>query len=71
MSGSKPTVILIAALTLLSIDVVLYPQAAANPETRYCAKPTKETEPTDCSISNIKDCRASLKEKGGGRCYKQ
>jgi hypothetical protein len=23
------------------------------------------------SIANVKDCRASLKAKGGGRCYKQ
>jgi hypothetical protein len=83
MSGSKAMIRLIAALMFLSMTVVLYPQGSAvrsqagpystpaTAETRYCAKPTKETEPPDCSFSNIKDCRASLKAKGGGRCYKQ
>jgi hypothetical protein len=81
MSGSKATGRLITTLMFLSMGVVLYPQGVrsqtgpystpATKETRYCAKPTKETEPPDCSFSNIKDCRASLKAKGGGRCYKQ
>jgi hypothetical protein len=66
-------------LIFLSMGVVLYPQGvrsqtpystAAAPD-RYCAKPSKETEPPDCSFANMKDCRASLKAKGGGRCYKQ
>jgi hypothetical protein len=76
MSGSKAT---ITRVMFLSIGVVLYPQGVrsqapySTPATadRYCAKPAKETEPPDCSFSNIKDCRASLKAKGGGRCYKQ
>jgi hypothetical protein len=80
MSGPKAMIRLLATLMLLSMGVVLYPQGVrsqgpystpATTDTRYCAKPTKETEPPDCSFSNIKDCRASLKAKGGGRCYKQ
>jgi hypothetical protein len=75
MSGSKATVRLIATLMFLSMGVVLYPQGSAvrsqaipysTPATadRYCAKPSKETEPPDCSFSNINDCRASFKGKG-------
>ncbi len=68
------------ALMFLSTAAVLYPPGVrsqtpystpATTDIRYCAKPTKETEPPDCSFSNIKDCRASLKAKGGGRCYRQ
>ena len=71
---------LLVTLMFLSMGVVFYSQAVrsqtipySTPATadRYCAKPSKETEPPDCSFSNIKDCRASLKAKGGGRCYKQ
>src|SRR5262249_3774701 len=67
---------LLAALMFFSMGVVLYPQGVrsqtgpystpATKETRYCAKPTKETEPPDCSFSNIKDCRASLKARAVG-----
>src|SRR5689334_23485640 len=80
MSGSKATVRLIATLMFLSKGAVLYPQivrsqalysTTATTDIRYCAKPTKETEPPDCSFLNVKDCRTSLKAKGGGRCYKQ
>jgi hypothetical protein len=69
-----------ATLMCLSMAIVLYPQAVqsqaipySTPATadRYCAKPSKQTEPPDCSFLNVKDCRASLKAKGGGRCYKQ
>jgi hypothetical protein len=71
MLVSKATLRLIATLMFLSMGVVLFPQGSAGAADRYCAKPAKETEPPDCSFSNIKDCRASLKAKGGGRCYKQ
>ena len=75
MSGSKAAIKLIATLTFLSMGVVVCPQGVRSQapystptttDTRYCAKPTKETEPPDCSFSNIKDCRTSLKAKGGG-----
>jgi hypothetical protein len=68
---------LLAALMFLSMAVVLYPQSStvrsqagpystrATAETRYCAKPTEETEPPDCSFSNIKE-RLSRELKGKG-----
>jgi len=43
--------------------------SAASAADRYCAKPAEATAPPDCSFSNIKDCRASLKGKAGS-CYK-
>ena len=43
--------------------------SAASAADRYCAKPAEATAPPDCSFSNIKDCRASLKGNAG-RCYK-
>ncbi len=71
MSDSKATVWLIAALMLLSMGAVLYPQGSARAAT-FCAQAagTAGTGP-DCTFSSLKECRASLKAKGGGRCYKQ
>ncbi len=71
MSGSKSTVCLMAAMMLLSVVVVLYPQSSANAAT-YCSQApgTAGTGP-NCTFTSLKDCRASLKAKGGGRCYKQ
>ena len=57
-------------MMVLLMGVILYPQGSANADT-YCAKPVGANAAPDCSFSNIKDCRASLKAKGGGRCYKQ
>jgi hypothetical protein len=71
MSGSKATVRLIATMVFLSMGFVLYPQGSANAADTYCAKAVGANAAPDCSFSNIKDCRASLKAKGGGRCYKQ
>jgi hypothetical protein len=44
-------------------------KSAASAADRYCAKSAEATAPPDCSFSNIKDCRASLKGNAG-RCYK-
>jgi len=44
-------------------------ESAASAADRYCAKSAEATAPPDCSFSNIKDCRASLKGNAG-RCYK-
>jgi hypothetical protein len=71
MSGSKATIRLIATMVFLSMGFVLYPQGSANAADTYCAKAVGANAAPDCSFSNIKDCRASLKAKGGGRCYKQ
>jgi hypothetical protein len=71
MTGSKATLWLIATTMFLSMGIVVYPQGSANGADTYCAKPVGATAAPDCSFSNIEDCRASLKAKGGGRCYKQ
>ena len=71
MTGSKATLWLIATTMFLSMGIVVYPQGSANAADTYCAKAVGADETPDCSFSNIKDCRASLKAKGGGRCYKQ
>src|SRR5262249_53206188 len=56
------------------MGVVLYPEVVrsqapystpAAPD-RYCAKPVGALEPPDCSFSNMKDCRASLKARAVG-----
>jgi len=72
MSGTKATVCLIAAMMFLSMGVVLYPQSSASAAGTYCAQSTGTagTGP-DCTFSSMKDCRASLKTKGGGRCYQK
>ena len=70
MSASKATIPLVATMMVLLMGVILYPQGFANADT-YCAKPVGANAAPDCSFSNVKDCRASLKAKGGGRCYKQ
>jgi hypothetical protein len=71
MSGLKATIWLIAAITVLSIGVVLYPQSPAN-AAAYCAQysGTAGGGP-NCTFATIKDCRAAVKAKGGGRCYKK
>jgi hypothetical protein len=70
MSGSKATVWLVATTMFLSMGIVLYPRSSNAADT-YCAKAVGANAVPDCSFSNVKDCRASLKAKGGGRCYKQ
>jgi hypothetical protein len=69
MAGSKTTLWLIATTMFLWVGVVVYSQGSAN--AADSAKAVGANEAPDCSFSNIKDCRASLKAKGGGRCYKQ
>ena len=71
MSPLKMMIRLIATTVFLSMSVVLYPQSSANAAT-YCAQSpgTAGTGP-NCTFSSMKECRAAIKAKGGGRCYKQ
>jgi hypothetical protein len=71
MIGSKAMLWLIATTMFLLMGVVVYPQGSANAADTYCAKAVGAAAAPDCSFSSMKDCRASLKGKGGGRCYKQ
>ncbi len=69
MSTSK--LALIVAMMLLSMGLVVYPQGSAN-AAKYCAqlRGATETGHPDCSFSTLHACRAHVKHKGGGHCYK-
>jgi hypothetical protein len=71
MSSSKLSVWLIATTMLLSMGFVLYPQGSASAAT-YCAQlrgATAEGHP-DCSFSTLDKCRARVRHRGGGHCYR-
>src|SRR5262249_12419800 len=71
MSSSKLPVWLIATTMLLSMGFVLYPQGSAN-AAKYCAQlrgATAEGHP-DCSFSTLDKCRARVRHRGGGHCYR-
>jgi hypothetical protein len=69
MSSSR--LALIATMTLLSMGFVLCPQGAAN-AAKFCAQlrgATAQGHP-DCSFSTLEACRARVRHRGGGHCYK-
>jgi hypothetical protein len=69
MSRSKPA--LIAVMVLLSMGFVLWPQYPAS-AAKFCMQlrgSTAAGEP-DCSFSTLDACRARVKHRGGGHCYK-
>ena len=71
MSSSKLPVWLIATMMLLPMGFVLYPQGSAN-AAKYCAQlrgATAEGHP-DCSFSTLDKCRARVRHRGGGHCYR-
>ncbi len=70
MARSK-VIHLVATTIFLSMGIVLYPQGSAN-AAAYCAQysATAGGGP-NCTFATIKDCRAAVKAKGGGRCYKK
>jgi hypothetical protein len=71
MSSSKLPAWLIATTMLLSMGFVLYPQGSAN-AAKYCAQlrgATAEGHP-DCSFSTLDKCRARVRHRGGGHCYR-
>jgi hypothetical protein len=55
--------------TILGMAVVLYGQGAVNAAT-FCAQHVGASPERDCSFSTLKECRASIRAKGGGRCYR-
>jgi len=71
MSSSKLPVWLIATMMLLSMVFVLYPQGSANAAT-YCAQLRGATAAghPDCSFSTLDKCRARVRHRGGGHCYR-
>ena len=42
---------------------------------RYCASyiggPEKAEARSNCTFASLKACRASVRERGGGKCYKK
>src|SRR5215510_5470692 len=71
MSSSKLPVWLIATMMLLSVVFVLFPQGSANAAT-YCAQLRGATAAghPDCSFSTLDKCRARVRHRGGGHCYR-
>ena len=69
MSRSKPA--LIVAMVLLSMGFVLWPQHPAS-AAKFCMQlrgSTAAGQP-DCSFSTLDACRARVRHRGGGHCYK-
>jgi len=68
MSRSKLALI---AIFILSTGFVLYPRDSAN-AAKFCMQlrgSTAAGEP-DCSFSTLDACRARVRHRGGGHCYK-
>jgi hypothetical protein len=68
MSRSKLALI---AMFILSTGFVLYPRDSAN-AAKFCMQlrgSTAAGEP-DCSFSTMDACRARVRHRGGGHCYK-
>ncbi len=61
----------LAAMMLLAMGFVLYPQGSAS-AAKFCAQlrgSTAAGQP-DCSFSSLDACRARVRHRGGGHCYK-
>jgi len=72
MSTSKSS--LIAAMMLLSMGLVVFPQGSAN-AARFCAQLRGVTPAghPDCSFRTMAACRAHVRQvrhRGGGQCYR-
>jgi hypothetical protein len=69
MSSSR--LALTVAMTLLSMGFFLCPQDSAN-AAKFCAqlRGSTATGHPDCSFSTLEACRARVRHRGGGHCYK-
>jgi hypothetical protein len=59
------------AMMILSMGFVLYPQDSAD-AAKFCAQlrgSTAAGEP-DCSFSTMDACRARVRHRGGGHCFR-
>jgi len=68
---SRSRLVLAATMALLSIGLVFYPQDHAD-AAKFCAQlrgATVQGHP-DCSFSTLEACRARVRHRGGGHCYK-
>ena len=69
MSSSR--LALTAAMMLLSVGFLVYPLGPAN-VAKFCAqlRGATATGHPDCSFSTLDACRARVRHRGGGHCYK-
>jgi hypothetical protein len=69
MSGAK--LALIVTMVFLSIGFVLYSPDSAN-AAKFCARLVGSTAAghADCSFSTLDACRARVRHRGGGHCYR-
>jgi hypothetical protein len=68
---SRSRLALLTMMMLLSLGFVLYPQDSAD-AAKFCAQlrgATVAGQP-DCSFSTLAACRARVRHRGGGHCYK-
>jgi galactitol-specific phosphotransferase system IIC component len=56
--------------TILVMAAIFYAPAPAIAAT-FCAQHVGAHKERDCSFSTLKECRASIRERGGGRCYRK
>ena len=61
----------LAAMMLLSLGFVFFPQNPAN-AAKFCMQQRGSTAAgqPDCSFSTLEACRARVRHRGGGHCYK-
>jgi hypothetical protein len=55
---------------ILVMAAVISTQRPANAAT-FCAQHVGASPERDCSFTTLKDCRAAIRAKGGGRCYRK
>jgi hypothetical protein len=69
MSSSR--LALTAATMLLSMGFLILPQGPAS-AAKFCAqlRGATATGHPDCSFSTLEACRARVRHRGGGHCYK-
>jgi len=62
---------LFALSTAIVLVAAVSGMSPANATTlrKYCAQLRSSSAPQDCEYKSLKECRASLKAKGGGHCY--
>ena len=61
----------IAATMLLSMGFLLYPQGPASAaKFRAQLRGATATGHPDCSFSTLNACRARVRHRGGGHCFK-
>jgi len=68
---SRSQLALVVAVLVSTIGFVCYPQDSAN-AAKFCARLVGSTAAghPDCSFSTLDACRARVRHRGGGHCYR-